>query len=71
MQRVFAKLAQEELQKPKKCYKEHLEKKAKPRRLEMGDQAESNKLLMRWSGPYTVESRVGANNYKNEDGVQD
>ena len=24
----------------------------------------SNKLLMQWRGPYTVESRVGANYYR-------
>ena len=45
-------------------------KKAKPRHLEVGDQvlillpADSNKLLMQWSGPYTVKSRVGANAYR-------
>ena len=25
---------------------------------------DSNKLLMQWRGPYTVESRVGAKNYR-------
>ena len=25
---------------------------------------DSNKLLMQWRGPYTVESRVGANDYR-------
>ena len=36
---------------------------------DVGDQVlillstDSNKLLMQWRGPYTVESRVGANNY--------
>ena len=25
---------------------------------------ESNKLLMQWRGPYTLESHVGANNYR-------
>ena len=49
---------------------EHYDKKAKPRRLEVGDQVlillptDSNKLLMQRSGPYTVESLVGANNYR-------
>ena len=44
--------------------------KAKPRRLEVGDRVlmllptDSNKLLMQWRGPYTVESRVGASNYR-------
>ena len=62
------KLAQEELQK---SYKKH-DKKAKPRRLVVGDQvqilllADSNKLLMQWRGPYTImmESHVGANDYR-------
>ena len=44
--------------------------KANPRRLEMEDRmlillpTDSNKLLMQWRGPYTVESRVGANDYR-------
>ena len=64
------KLAQEELEKSKKRYKRHYDQKAKPRRLEVGDQVlillptDSNKLLMQWRGPYTVESRVGANDYR-------
>ena len=47
----------------------HYDWKAKPRRLEEGDRVlillptDSNKLLMQWRGPYTVESRVGANDY--------
>ena len=32
------KLVQEELQKSQKCYKKLYDKKAKPRRLEVGDQ---------------------------------
>ena len=61
------KLAQVELQKSKKCYKKQYDKKAKARRLEMGDQVmillptDSNKLLM---GLYIVESYVGANDYR-------
>ena len=61
------KLAQEELEKSQKRYKRHYDRKAKPRRLEVGDRVlillptDSNKLLMQWRGPYTVESRVGAN----------
>ena len=44
--------------------------KAKPRCREVGEQVqilfptESNKLLMQWRGPYTVERRVEANNYR-------
>ena len=64
------KLAQEELEKSQKRYKRHYDRKAKPRRLEVGDRVlillptDSNKLLMQWRGPYTVESRVGANDYR-------
>ena len=64
------KLAQEELEKSQKRYKRHYDRKAKPRRLEVGDRVlillptDSNKLLMQWRGPHTVESHVGANNYR-------
>ena len=64
------KLAQEELQKSQKRYKKHYDKKSKPRCLEVGDQVQillptdSNKLLMQWRGPYIVEIRVGANDYR-------
>ena len=64
------KLAQEELEKSQKRYKRHYDRKAKPRRLEVGDRVlillptDSNELLMQWRGPYTVESRVGANDYR-------
>ena len=64
------KLAQEELKKSQKLYKKHYNKKAKPRYLEVGDQVlillptDSKKLLMQWRGPYTMESRVGANDYR-------
>ena len=64
------KLAQEELQKSRKRYKKHYDKKTKPRRLKVGNQilillpTDSNKLLMQWRGPYIVYSRVGANDYR-------
>ena len=64
------KLAQEELQKSEKHCKKYYDKKAKSRCLEVGDQVlillstERNKLLMQWRGPYTVESRVGVNDYR-------
>ena len=64
------KLAQEELEKSQKRYKRHYDQKAKPRRLEVGDQVlillptDSNQLLMQWRGPYTLESRVGAKDYR-------
>ena len=64
------KLAQEELPEFQKCYKKCYDRKAKPRCLEVGEQVlillptDSKKLLMQWRGPYTVESRVGANDYR-------
>ena len=64
------KLAQKELQKSQTRYKKHYDKEAKPRHLEVGNQVlillptERNKLLMQWRGPYIVESRVGANDYR-------
>ena len=64
------KLAQEELEKSQKRHKRHYDRKAKPRQLEVGGQVlillptDSNKLLMQWRGPYTVESRVGADDYR-------
>ena len=63
-------LARKEIQKSQKRYKKHYVKKAKPRRLEVGDQVlillltDSNKLLMQWRGPYIVETCVGANEYR-------
>ena len=63
------KLAQE-LQKSQERYKKYYDRKAKPRRLEVGDQVlillltDSNKLLMQWRGLYIVESRVGAIDYR-------
>ena len=46
------------------------EMKVNPKRLEVIDQVlillltDSNKLLTQWRGPYTVESRVGANDHR-------
>ena len=63
------KLAEEELQKSQKLHKKHYYRKAKPRHLEVSDQVlilhptDSNKLFLKWRGPYTMESRVGANDY--------
>ena len=67
---VSLKLAQEELQKSQKCYKKYYDRTAKSRHLEVGEQVllllptENNKLLMQWRGPYTIESRVGSNDYR-------
>ena len=64
------KLAQGELEKFQKRYKRHYDRKVKPRRLEVGDRVlillptDRNKLLMQWRRPYTVESSVGANDYR-------
>ena len=63
-------MAQEELQKSQKRYKKYYDRKAKPRHLEVGEQVlillrtDSNKSLMLCRGPYTVESHVGANDYR-------
>ena len=64
------KLAQEALHKSQKRYKKYYDRTAKSRCLELGEQVlillptDSNKLLMQWRGPYTVESRVGANDHR-------
>ena len=67
-----SKLAQEELlrKKSQKRYKKHCDRKPKPRCLEVGEQVlillptDSKKLIMQWRGPYTIEGRVGANDYR-------
>ena len=64
------KEAQEEPQKSQKRYKKYYDRKAKPRHLEVGEEVliflltDSNKLLMQWRGPHTIEIGVGANNYR-------
>ena len=68
------KLAQEELQKSQKRYKEYYDRKAKSRHLEVGEQVlillptDSNKLLMQWRDP-TPWSHVGAKGYRKKDDV--
>ena len=67
-----SKLAQEELlrKKSQKRYKEYCDRKPKPRCLEVGEQVlillptDSKKLIMQWRGPYNIEGRVGANDYR-------
>ena len=67
---VSLKLTQEELQMSQKCYKKYYDRTAKSRHLEVGEQVllllptESNKLLMQWRGPYTIEIRMGSNDYR-------
>ena len=62
--------------KSQKRYKKHYDKKAKLRCLEVGNQVlillptDSNKFLIQWRGPYTVESRVGANDYRIKKGSE-
>ena len=64
------KLVQGELEKSQKRYKRHYDRKTKLRRLEVGDRVlillptDSNRLVLQWRGPYTVESRIGANDYR-------
>ena len=62
-------LAEEELQKSQKRYMKYYYKKTKPRCLEVGEQVlillqTDNKLSMYCRGPYIVESRVEANDYR-------
>ena len=66
----FIEVGPVELQNSQKRYKKYYDRKAKPRCLEVGEQVlillptDSNKLLMQWRGPYTVESHVGDNDYR-------
>ena len=62
-------LANNALQKAQGRYKHYYDKKARPRTLEVGDQVlillptASNKLLMQWKGPFTIEKIVSTNDY--------
>ena len=58
------KLVHGELQKSQKHYKKHYDKKAKPRCLEVGDQVLILLPTVINAVERTVESRVGANDYR-------
>ena len=61
------KIVHEELGKAHKKQKFYYDKKAKVRKLEVGDNVlvllptDSNKLLMQWKGPYEIVSATGPN----------
>ena len=62
-------IARQELSKSQAIHKEHFDKSAKPRSLEVGHKVllllplESNKLLLQWKGPFQVLERKGLNDY--------
>jgi len=64
------KIVHEELGKAHKKQKFYYDKKAKVRKLEVGDNVlvllptDSNKLLMQWKGPYEIVSATGPNDYR-------
>ena len=55
------KLAQEEIVE---TIQETLRSEDQTQMIRGGRPTDSNRLLMQWRGPYTVESHVGANNYR-------
>ena len=62
-------LAQSELAKASKRYKKYYDAKARDRKFKVGDKVlvlrptDRNKLLMQWSGPYTVNRQVAKHDY--------
>ena len=69
------KLVQGNIGTTQRTVKRHFDKKARMRRLEVGDQAlillptDNNKLVMQWKGPYKIVDKIGATDYKvNYDG---
>ena len=64
------RIAREELEKAQSPHKAYFARKTKQRVFTTGDQVlvvlpiDSNKLLMRWKGPYSIESVVGECDYK-------
>ncbi|GFO35039.1 Zinc finger protein [Plakobranchus ocellatus] len=63
------KLAQQNLSSASSRYKTHFDKRAKARSFDVGDKTlillptKSNKLQLKWQGPFHVEKKVGDNNY--------
>ena len=64
------RIAREELQKAQRHQKRYYDLKARHCELSVGDKAlvllptDTNKLLMKWKGPYVVKERVGLNDYR-------
>ena len=73
MERVID-VAHENLKIASKRYKKHFDRKAKVRRFEKGDKVllllptKSNKLQLKWQGPFVIIEKSGENNYKVEVG---
>jgi len=64
------RIAHEELSKAKVKQKGYYNKKAKERKLEIGDKillllpTDNNKLTMEWKGPFSIVGKVGENDYR-------
>ena len=71
MERVID-VAHENLKIVSKIYKKYFDRKSKVRRFEEGDKVllllliKSNKLQLKWKGPFVVIEKVGENNKKSE-----
>lgn len=67
---IIADMARQTLGVSQKRYKHYFDKKAKRREFAPDEKVlillptNNNKLLMQWTRPYTVEERVGVNDYK-------
>ena len=64
------KIAHEALAQAQSRYKRYYDKKARVRKMRPGDKVlvlrptETNKLLMQWKGPYSIEDVRGTNDYR-------
>jgi len=64
------KLAHQELKKARISQKHYYDRKARPRKMEPGEQVlimlptDNNKLLMQWKGPYDIINKIGENDYR-------
>ena len=65
-----AEMVKQNLIKKSEEYKHHYDKKSRRRVFKAGDKVllllptSQNKLLMQWKGPFTVQEKVGVNDYK-------
>ncbi len=66
----ITQIAREELRKAQRYQKRHHDLRERLRQFEKGDMVlvllptETNKLLMQWKGPYSVEERIESNDYR-------
>ena len=64
------KMVHDNLSAAQSRYKSHFDKRAKARSLNAGEEVllmlptDSNKLMMRWKGPYVIQDKVGVNDYR-------